>query len=208
MAETCHQGACTGALKSGVAVYFKDDFSGAFRWTRAAADAGIAWTARPAVSIEWQQNGREPERDHTATLDGMMAACNDCVEGDLMESPVIDTSLAKGELWVNFWSALIHRPQAAAGASTVAMVAVYDGAKWVEVWGTPYGHASNEWTWHPITVNATKYKNKDFKLRIGFAPPNAGTRAPGSTWFVDDVTVSNRPCAPAASSGGGTGNGN
>lgn len=205
MAETCRQGACSGVLRSGVTVYFKDDFNGAFRWTQV-ADAGTTWTTRRAVSIEWQQSSREPERDHTATLDGMMAVCKDCPEGALMESPVIDTSVATGDVWVSLWSALNHHPSDS-GGSSVATVSVFDGAKWLDVWATTYGHSSVEWTWHPLAVNVTKYKNKNFKVRIGFAPRMGPGAVPASSWFVDDVTVSNRPCAPADSAPGAGGSG-
>jgi hypothetical protein len=189
-ASTCKMGACTGSVRSGVHVYFKDDFSGAFTWTPP-AEAGVTWGTKPARSIYWQTPlVHEPEFDHTATMDQQMLVCEGCPAGNAVDGPAIDLSGATGSVWLTVWSSLTQ------GQITTCFISVFDGTKWEPVWATPFDDISTAWTWSPITVDVTKYKNKNFRIQFGITygdPLVAG--GPSPSWFIDDVTVASAPCA-------------
>jgi hypothetical protein len=203
---TCQQGSCKGSLKSGVTIYYKDDFGGGLAPWTTVLGAQSLWTVRQAVSIDHQQalaggGGYAPEKDHTATMDQEMLVCADCPIGDSVQSPPIDTSGATGSVWLTVWSAIVTQ------SYEKTTVSVFDGTDWVDVWSTIYGETRDEWTWSAIAIDVTQYKNPMFRVRFGFEPgdPLAAISSPPS-WFIDDVTVASDSCAPGTGTSG-SGNG-
>ncbi|AKU97400.1 RTX toxin [Labilithrix luteola] len=202
MASTCHQGTCSGVLKSGVTVYYKTDFSAGFAGWTPKDEMHSPWAVRPATSIERQQNGFEPERDHSPSPDGNMLLCKQCQPGTYADSPPIDLEGASDRVWLTLWRAVKHVNDSS------AYVSVFDGTKWRVVWSTPFGDASQDFTWYPITVDVTRFKNANFKIRVGIDVGDPQQNNYGTSFFVDDVIVASQSCAPPGTAQGGSNGGN
>lgn len=190
MAETCHQGTCAGTLKSGVTVYYKTDFSAGLDGWTPKAEPRTPWLVRPATSIERQQSGREPEKDHSPSMDGNMLVCKNCRPNAFVDSPAIDLSSATGPVWLTLWRAVNHL------GDTSAYVSVFDGKDWHIVWNTYFGDASQDFSWRPINVDVTRFKNASFKVRTGVDEGDPNQNSNGMSFFIDDVVLASHSCAP------------
>ena len=115
-ATTCQGGSCSGRLKPGVEVYFSDTFeNGNKGWT---GPFVTKWSIRPPLPLELQypflggltlgvaNMQFQPEVDHTATLANVFLASNGANAGDYIESPVIDSSKAAGDVYLTAWRAI------------------------------------------------------------------------------------------------------
>ena len=203
LAETCQSGACKGVPRPGVEIYWREDFSDlAAGWTGTTPDSGGGRFGLfdPNV-LPVEQNPFFPHRDHTATMDGKMLGIIDGRPGTTFDSPVIDVSKATGALILTAWSALQH------DNSTSASIAVYDGKAWQTVWVTPFGSYTQDWSFSPIVIDVTRYKNPQLRIRVGLQIADSNYNVVSVAWFLDDFTLANRDCAnaPVTPSGGGNG---
>ncbi len=105
-----------------------------------------------------------------------------------LTSPAFDATSANGDVTLEFKRWLnIEDP-----ASRTAMVEVYDGSSWVNLWTS--SAALTEDAWSTRTLDLTDYKNSAMKIRFGWS---GAATSKVSGWNLDDVVVTGDLTTPA-----------
>jgi hypothetical protein len=145
-----------------------------------------------------QKGYPDPTVDHTTASAGGVAgvyACGNNPAGTTSAfryatSPPVDVSTAPS-LKLGFYRWL----NSDAEGWMTSTVDVFDGSAWVNVYSNPSG-AGNlvaDSAWTKVEYDVTAHRNAAFRVRFGYAVPEAGVYAM-SCWNVDDVTVSTLSC--------------
>jgi hypothetical protein len=193
--ESCSAGLCTGG--TGITIYFSEDF----------ADNAAGWTLGP----EWQigfatasvggAHGADPAVDHSPTADNGVAgvviggnASQNLHSYYYLESPVIDTSVAAGQVHLGFYRWLNSDYDPFMHNS----IDVYNGSQWINLWTTGQfpgieDSPPNGAGWTFVTHNLTAYKSAQMRVRFGFDVASGGVFSIGS-WNIDDVLIAEQAC--------------
>ena len=166
------------------------------------ANNGQAWTLDPswaigatAVSAGQEYGGPDPAHDATDTSDDGVAGVvpggntpKDLHGFYYLTSPVVDVSGAPGAVHVGYrrWLNSDYAP------FMTNTVEVFDGAAWQVVWQTAEPPAVQDSEWMRVSHDLTAYKNKDLRVRFGYAVESAGVFSVAG-WNVDDVVISDHP---------------
>jgi hypothetical protein len=193
--NVCNGGACGGGTVT--KSYFYETFDNNFKgWL-----LGPEWAIGSTSVSPPGAYGADPQFDHTPTgangVAGVVLGGNESPvihAPYYIESPVIDISLATGELYLTYyrWLNSDYLPYMR------NMIEVFDGTKWVEVWttGNPPGVQDSPpvgtgWTFQAFDI--TMYKNPMLKVRFGYEIKSGGVFTIGS-WNIDDVNLQNIAC--------------
>jgi hypothetical protein len=196
MGETCAAGVCQGGIVAGYEVYFTETFaSNAAGWV-----LGTEWDIGSAVpsSGGFPYGYEDPANDHTSSADNGLAGV--VIGGYAQEvihtpyylvSPVIDTSLAAGSVYLEFWR-MLSSDYTRYMKNTVD---VFDGAQWVSVWASGGSPGVQDPDWVQVSYDLTAYKNANMQLRWGVEVGSSGVFTV-SSWSVDDIVIANQVCGP------------
>jgi len=177
-------------------VYLSEHFdSGDGGWT-----LDSTWSIAPTCpSPPAPQKGYpDPTVDHTTSSAGGVAGVYVCGNNPAgttspfryATSPAVDVSTAPS-VKLGFYRWL----NSDAADWMTSTVDVFDGSAWVNVYANPSG-AGNivaDGAWTKAEYDVTAYRNGAFRVRFGYAVPEAGVYSM-SCWNVDDVTVSTISC--------------
>jgi hypothetical protein len=194
MGETCQSGTCAGGVVGNYEVYFSETFvSNAAGWT-----LGADWQIGSATASTGSHSGnQDPAEDHTVSADNGIAGV---VIGGFapkvdhasyyLESPVFDTSVAPGPVYLELWRWLNSDYTRYMSNS----IDVFDGTAWVNLWTSGGPPAIFDAQWTKVSHEITAYKNASMRVRFGFLIGNSlGVFTVGS-WSVDDVVIANAVC--------------
>lgn len=193
--DICTAGVCAGSPDPGYTVYFSESFANnTAGWT-----LGPEWEIGPAVAGP-AGNCEDPGTDTSPTADNGIAGVEigGCSPSSLIDlihpyyyltSPVIDTSVAPGAVWLQFYRWL----ESDYTNFMNNVIEVFDGTTWVMVWqsGSVGIHDAPNWVF--VSHDLTAYKNANMQIRFGFNIGSTGVFDEGS-WNVDDVLVANLVC--------------
>lgn len=194
MGETCQSGACAGGVVGNYVVYFSETFaSNAAGWT-----LGTDWQIGPAMaSVGAHSGNQDPADDHTVSPDNGIAGV---VIGGFapkvdhapyyLESPVFDTSVAPGPVYLEFWRWL-NSDYLRYMANSID---VFDGTSWVNLWMSAGPPALFDAQWTRISHEITAYKSATTRVRFGFVIGQASGSFTVGSWNVDDVVIANAVC--------------
>lgn len=157
---------------------------------------GPLWEVGPALVSDQGTNGADPEFDHSAGDDNMLAGT---LIGGLipegaqamtcMTSPVIDAG-AVAQLWLGFWRHL-HTDYFPFVQHTID---AFDGQDWqnVEVGYANPGIDDLDWSFQQYDITA--FRNAALRVRICYSRDDMAFIHAG--WSVDDLTVGPFVCTP------------
>ena len=193
MGETCQGGGCLGGVVGNYVSYFTETFaSNTAGWT-----LGLEWQIGSAMeSVGFVDTGnQDPALDHTANADNGIAGvviggypALDLHAPYYLESPIIDTSVAPGPVYLEFWR-FLNSDYADFMDNTID---VFNGVTWINIWTSgPVGIEDAAWT--KISHDITAHKNAGMRVRFGFDIGAAGVYTV-SSWNVDDVVIANAAC--------------
>jgi hypothetical protein len=168
-------------------VYFFEDFSN----NNAGWTTDTDWEIGSATASTGSYNNDDPANDFSCSNNNGIAGV---VIGGLaptaihptyyLTSPVVDLSLAPGNVFLDFqrWLNSDYTPY------MQNFVEVYDGTSWVQVWASGGSPGMADAAWTLTSYDVTAYKNAAFQVRFGFLIGSSGVFSV-SSWNIDDVML-------------------
>ena len=184
---TCDAGVC---VADNLVPFWTEDFSD----NTAGWILGPEWEIGPAVSSSCLHLGQDPETDHTQAGDNGLAGvviggCASQTVHDYycLTSPTIDTTVAEGPLFLEFWRHL-HSDWPNWMRNRID---VFDGTTWNNVWITSGSGAIDDPDWTRISHELSSYKVPNFQVRFCFNIDAVDWSV--ASWSVDDVALLSCP---------------
>lgn len=193
--DICSKGACSGTPQGGLTTYFTEPFKdNAKGWT-----LGKEWQIGPAKASPGQGEGgsyEDPAFDHTQAGDNGVAGvaiggyANTAADHDYyyLQSPVIDTSAAPAQIYLQFWRWL-NTDTSYWMANSVECTA--DGQTWKILWESD---GENDDAWTPVSYDMSACKGAGTMLRWGMSIVDSSAVYTESSWNLDDVAIVNQSC--------------
>ena len=178
---TCQAGAC---VPDNLVPFWTEDFANNDAgWT-----LGPEWEIGPAQGSTCPNLGQDPGSDHTQAGDNGVAGvviggCATPVLHDwyCLTSPAVDTSVANGPLFLEFWRHL-HSDWPDYMRNRID---VFDGTEWLNVWVTSGTGSIDDANWLRISHELSNFKNPDFQVRFCFNIEQVDWTV--ASWNIDDV---------------------
>jgi hypothetical protein len=184
---TCDAGVC---VPGNLAPFWTEDFAD----NNAGWSLGTEWEIGPAVASSCTNLGQDPATDHTQAGDDGLAGvviggCASQTVHDYycLTSPTIDTTVAQGPLFLEFWRHL-HSDWPNWMRNKID---VFDGEDWVNIWISTGMGAINDPDWLQISHELTSYKSSAFQVRFCFNVEAIDWQV--ASWSVDDVALLSCP---------------